>query len=237
MLQTTPASFGLRMIDRIVGVAADSTERDARTVGLAMLFALGIGSLAAICWNPSFWAAALMWASASTAVGLLLGFLFGIPRSLAKSGLPAGGGPSNGAGAGDGKPDAGKPDASQTGDGTPVAGASSAGQTGGVPPVASQSNAGQPADGQSKTPAGVNTNLEEISDWLTKIIVGVSLVELTKALAQLQKAADLIAQGLGGRTQESFAYALMVYFSISGFLGSYLLTRLYLQKAFRQASE
>ena len=40
-------------------------------------------------------------------------------------------------------------------------------------------------------------------------------------------------RALGGKDQASFAYALMLYFSITGFLGSYLLTRLFLQRAFR----
>jgi hypothetical protein len=78
----------------------------------------------------------------------------------------------------------------------------------------------------------VNTNLEQISDWLTKIIVGVTLVEINPALARLGQAASLIAKSLGGEHQLSFGYAILVYFSTSGFLGSYLLTRLYLQLAF-----
>jgi len=94
----------------------------------------------------------------------------------------------------------------------------------------------QQGENQPKSPDAVNTNLEEISDWLTKIIVGVSLVELRKALAALEGAAELIAKSIGGTGQVSFAYALMLYFSISGFLGAYLLTRLYLQKAFSDAS-
>ena len=89
---------------------------------------------------------------------------------------------------------------------------------------------------RKKSKAGVNTNLEEISDWLTKIIVGVSLVEAQKIKAALGEAAMLFAKGLGGPDQVSFAYALMLYFSVSGFLGSYLLTRLYLQRALDDAS-
>ena len=54
--------------------------------------------------------------------------------------------------------------------------------------------------------------------------------------AALGEAATLIAQGLGGPEQVSFASALMLYFSATGFLGSYLLTRLYLQHALDDAS-
>jgi hypothetical protein len=44
----------------------------------------------------------------------------------------------------------------------------------------------------------VNTNLEQISDWLTKIIVGVTLVELNPAIARLEQAAILISKSLCG---------------------------------------
>ena len=83
----------------------------------------------------------------------------------------------------------------------------------------------------------MNTNLEEISDWLTKIIVGVTLVELPALLARLGQAAKLIAGSLGGDSRISFAYAVMMYFSVTGFLGGYLLTRLYLQTAFRDTDK
>ena len=81
----------------------------------------------------------------------------------------------------------------------------------------------------------MNTNLEEISDWLTKIIVGVTLVEVKPLIGRLGQAAILIAGSLGGNSRISFAYAVMMYFTVTGFLGGYLLTRLYLQKAFQKA--
>lgn len=81
----------------------------------------------------------------------------------------------------------------------------------------------------------VNTNLEQISDWLTKIIVGVTLVELGPAVQRLDTAADVIASAFGGAPSKSYAFALMLYFSITGFLGAYLLTRLFLQRAFERA--
>lgn len=93
---------------------------------------------------------------------------------------------------------------------------------------------GQPAASVSVNASrtGVNTNLEEISDWLTKIIVGVTLTQIPKILAHLHMIAQIIAGSFGGDSRISFAYALMTYFSVSGFLGGYLLTRLYLQKVF-----
>lgn len=93
-------------------------------------------------------------------------------------------------------------------------------------------------DAPKKKPfTGVNTNLEQISDWLTKIIVGVTLVELKTVVQQLEETAKLIAASLGGPVRLSFAYSLMVYFFVAGFLGSYLLTRLYLQGALERADD
>lgn len=90
----------------------------------------------------------------------------------------------------------------------------------------------------AKRLSGVNTNLEQISDWLTKILVGVTLVQLDEVGGTLDAGATLIAQPLGGDASgKSFAYALIVYFTLVGFLGSYLLTRLFLQRALQEAAE
>jgi hypothetical protein len=82
----------------------------------------------------------------------------------------------------------------------------------------------------------VNTNLEQISDWLTKIIVGVSLVNSDKIGAAMVRTAEQISLSLGGGAErKALALALMVYFGVVGLLGGYLLTRLFLQRAFDSA--
>ncbi len=81
----------------------------------------------------------------------------------------------------------------------------------------------------------VNTNLEEISDWLTKIIVGLGLVNLAEIPYQLNEIARLLANELTPKGQQAFALALIIYFSIMGLLFSYLFTRLFLQRAFARA--
>lgn len=79
----------------------------------------------------------------------------------------------------------------------------------------------------------VNTNLEQISDWLTKIIVGVSLVNSEKVGDAMWTAAKQMALSIGGGpSRESLALAILVYFAVVGLLGGYLLTRLFLQRAF-----
>ena len=153
--------------------------------------------------------------------------------------------------------------------------------------VADASTTATASPGSSLT---VNTNLEQISDWLTKIIVGVSLVESQTLLEKMQNAATFMAKsmakvdeaaafatygpqpastiasaavsaassaaqsssavlssassisGAAARSlgsfgaMESLAYALMLYFFATGLLGSYLLTRLFLQRALANAA-
>ena len=92
------------------------------------------------------------------------------------------------------------------------------------------------AQGYSQRP---NTNLEQISDWLTKIIVGLGLVELKQIPTHLGNAARWIAESLSVSAPNpatiSFAGSLILYFSILGFLAGYLLTLLFLAGAFGRA--
>ena len=79
----------------------------------------------------------------------------------------------------------------------------------------------------------VNTNLEQISDWLTKIIVGLGLINLKEAPQHIARLSRYIANSNG--TTEFSAGALFLYFTILGFLGFYLLTRLYISGALERA--
>jgi hypothetical protein len=82
----------------------------------------------------------------------------------------------------------------------------------------------------------VNTNLEQISDWLTKIIVGFGLIELRNVPDHLNRLTLFIAKGLGDLPQaQALAIALVLYFFVVGFLGGYLMTRIYLAQAFSRA--
>jgi hypothetical protein len=88
----------------------------------------------------------------------------------------------------------------------------------------------------------VNTNLEQISDWLTKIIVGLGLVELQSLPDLLRKASSWIAQGLSNGADAgsvvqatSLATSIILFFSVVGFLAGYLITRLFFAGAFGRA--
>jgi tetratricopeptide (TPR) repeat protein len=91
-------------------------------------------------------------------------------------------------------------------------------------------------DTDAKAGYQVNTNLEQISDWLTKIIVGVTLVELREIPALLLELNEYLAPALGGgRRGEAFAGTVIPYFFIAGFFLGYLGTRLYLAGAIVEA--
>jgi hypothetical protein len=71
----------------------------------------------------------------------------------------------------------------------------------------------------------VNTNLEQISDWLTKIIVGVGLIEIGRLANGLDSIAESVP--LGGRASaHAFALGLLIYSLADGFLLGYVWTRL-----------
>ena len=82
----------------------------------------------------------------------------------------------------------------------------------------------------------VNTNLEEISDWLTKIIVGLGLVELRQLPAYIDRLALRVGLSFGdGQTFHTVGLAMILFFMPVGFLYGYLMTRLYLQGALARA--
>lgn len=91
-------------------------------------------------------------------------------------------------------------------------------------------------EGRSAMRFRANTNLEDISDWLTKILVGVGLIQLGQLSEPLGRLVTAVAAGIGGDPPSpSFALALLLYFTLVGFLAGYLLTRLYLPRAFTTA--
>ncbi|MCL6261478.1 hypothetical protein M3O96_20430 [Aquiflexum sp. TKW24L] len=115
----------------------------------------------------------------------------------------------------------------------------------GIPKIL-QNNQTPLPNGSNSTPAyqqQVNTNLTEISDWLTKIIVGLGLVNLINLPPYLSKVANVFAKGLSmpsGPTMDfslAFAYGTIISYTILGFLFGYITTRLYLAGAFSEADQ
>jgi hypothetical protein len=158
-------------------------------VALSIFVVLGLVLVGLFTWHGpdgmAVTATGLMFAGAALVAGALLGFLFGVPRTLA----------------GDVQP----------------------------PTDTDDVNA-------ALTPGySVNTNLEQISDWLTKIIVGVGLIQLGAIRGAAGELFDAMAPSLGGPASAPFAGALTVYFAVVGFAGGWLLTRLFLLGAMSAA--
>jgi len=103
----------------------------------------------------------------------------------------------------------------------------------------SQKVAGEAAHGhQSDHRYDPSTSLEQISDWLTKIIVGVGLTQLGKIPLKLNSLAVYIAYSIGGGpANQAFALSICLYFSVCGFFFGFLWARLYMIEAFRAADE
>lgn len=128
-------------------------------------------------------------ALAALLCGGLLGFLFGIPRTLQNDRAPE-------------QPPGGE----------------DAGQVGST----------------NGTSYHANTNLEQISDWLTKILVGVGLTQIHAIAGRVEAVSQVAATAIGaGAGAQVFVVALIIYFAVCGFLLGYLWTRLYLTAAFR----
>lgn len=59
----------------------------------------------------------------------------------------------------------------------------------------------------SASPYAPSTSLEQVADWLTKIIVGVGLTQLNKIPRKLDSLASYIAMGMGGSASQAINVA------------------------------
>ena len=84
-----------------------------------------------------------------------------------------------------------------------------------------------------------NTNLEQISDWLTKIIVGITLVQFDQIREMVTKiGAQFGPAFIAGDADvgSGIAVAVILYFAIIGFLFAYLWTRIFMEGVLRWQS-
>ncbi|UCD80398.1 MAG: hypothetical protein JSW26_02915 [Desulfobacterales bacterium] len=147
----------------IIAVGAFSIQADSLAQGLSVF---GFG---------------LLVSGVAFLIGVLLGFLFAIPRSLQRA----------------------------------------------TPGESGEAQGG--SNGETQPRYKPNTNLEDISDWLTKILVGVGLTQISVLPKKLNAAAAYLAGGLGGYdSSQGFVLLILLYFLVSGFLLSYLWTRIFL---------
>jgi len=83
-----------------------------------------------------------------------------------------------------------------------------------------------------------NTNLEQVSDWLTKIIVGVGLVQIGRIIPALSKFAESMKAPLGGQASSgAFGLGAAIASALTGFLFFYLWTRSIFLQELKDSSE
>jgi hypothetical protein len=92
-----------------------------------------------------------------------------------------------------------------------------------------------PAPAPNKPRYETNNNLAEVSDWLTKIIVGLGLINLKQAPHYLRLAAETLRPCFGENCYLPFGISLIVGFSSLGFLFGNVFTRLFLARAIADA--
>jgi hypothetical protein len=94
---------------------------------------------------------------------------------------------------------------------------------------------------EAKTEGGkhvyrANTNLEQISDWLTKILLGAGLTQSDKIASKVHSISESMAKEMTLIGHEAmFTSALIVFYTICGFLNGYLVTRIVLPRVFAQS--
>jgi len=191
----SPSAQSLRM--RRLRAAYDSHKSSRVPFVLLAIFLMGTSAVVT-CGSaaPGYHLGnALIWGFGFCVSGMLLGFLFAIPRILPAGAIIAPPRAANGSGKRETDPAA----------------------TG----ILSH---------PSHSPSEINSNLVEVSDWLTKIIVGVGLVELKHLPTAARGVADYIAPSLGlaPAMAAPVAGGIMLFYSVLGFLIGYLLTRIYL---------
>jgi hypothetical protein len=79
----------------------------------------------------------------------------------------------------------------------------------------------------------VSTNLEQVSDWLTKIILGAGLTQLTKVPGLLKSLGEYLAVAFDGKA--FFPLVIVLGSLVFGFFAGYLMTQLFLVKALTDA--
>jgi hypothetical protein len=163
-------------------------------------------------------AVALVVAFGALGTGALLGFLFGIPKVVSSGDLRNAQAAKLEKVVANPTDAAGKPLARQT----------------------DETSRDQTASPQSSSGVGFtpSSNLAEVSDWLTKLLLGAGLVSLTQLGGPIGSLIRTVASGLesvpaGGEPSgisEVMAGGILVTYAVVGFLGGYLLTTLWYSK-------
>jgi hypothetical protein len=99
--------------------------------------------------------------------------------------------------------------------------------------------------GQKQSNFSDNASLEEISDWLTKIIIGLSLTQFNHLQAMLRDASlnisaslqDVALTSSGAQRLLPFSYGFIILYSAAGMIYGYLWTRVEFPKILKQRDD
>jgi hypothetical protein len=91
--------------------------------------------------------------------------------------------------------------------------------------------------GISQSPNAPNTNLEQISDWLTKILVGVGLTQAKAIGAGFSGLVSSMAASLSVANARPFLGALLIYSAVLGFLTGWVLARVWIARLLAASDE
>ena len=160
----------------------------------------------------------LLAALGAAAVGLLIGLLFGVPKAVSSGALRQ------------------SAEIKKVQDETAFSALApeTQAQLGQLKAAADAQPSGQSGSTRASNFAP-STNLAEVSDWLTKLLIGASLVSLSKLGPPIGRLIDTIAGGLGaaGNTTGSakvVAGAILFGYVALGFLDGYILTTVWYQR-------
>jgi len=99
-------------------------------------------------------------------------------------------------------------------------------------------------DAKAKEIVRANTNLTQISDWLTKLIIGAGLVELSKIPDIIKNISKKMAKGImipGELNSEAYAAVfsggIILLFLCYGFIFGYLIMRIILTELFKNQND
>lgn len=91
---------------------------------------------------------------------------------------------------------------------------------------------------EKETPYNLSNNLIDISDWLTKIIIGLGLVEIKSLSSYLNSVGEYIKESSGGEESvKVFAICCIIYYVVFGIYFGYNYTRLYLSSQLKIADD
>ena len=96
----------------------------------------------------------------------------------------------------------------------------------------------KPTTDSSKWRLVPNTSLDQISDWLTKILVGVGLTQLFDLTSRIQSLANYLAPAFGSADSSApFATAVVLSSAAIGFMAGFVWTKLILSPDLAEAGE